>query len=191
MALRRPDDRNRTVVRVAIVSAVVMVGAAAIVFTLALTKGPRPEQDVALAFIEQVLAGDGEDAYARTTPGYRTVVFPPDLDALSTLLAEMVGDGVAVTILGSERAIRCEPLTSLVGYTATTAIGDLRGVVTMIHLEEQWLVRDISYRFTEASAAQLAPLDQLSRELNAQLASRLEQRQSADSVLAEDRCLGS
>lgn len=155
-----------TLVALAVVVAVVLVGP------------DRPEEDVAERFLDAMLAGDGVAAYALTAPDYQTVVLTSDLAALADALHAVVGDAATVEVLGSERAPGGPGVASLVGYRGTTVAGRIEGVVTVVRLSDDtpFLVRDLSYRFPEATEAELAELDALTRQLNDAVADRLSRR---------------
>lgn len=164
------------VARYALVLAVLAVLAAAAVLTWSYLGGDRPEEGVARGFLTAFFAGEGERAYELTTPGYRSVVFREELAMLADEVAATAGDDVAITILGSERTPGSEPLESLVGYTAGTAVGRAEGVVTLFRADDGWRVADVGYDFTEASAGQLEDLRDLTRRLNEQLEQRVGER---------------
>lgn len=164
------------VARYAVVVAVLAVLAAAVVLAWSYLGGDRPEEDVARGFLTAFFAGEGERAYDLTTPGYRSVVFREELAMLADEVAGTAGDDVAITVLGSERTPGSEPLESLVGYTARTAVGRAEGVVTLFRMDDGWRVADVGYGFPEASARQLEDLRDLTRRLNEQLEQRVGER---------------
>ncbi|MBW3661555.1 MAG: hypothetical protein KY469_00525 [Actinobacteria bacterium] len=176
MALRPPRPRRaRRLVRVALATGAATLVAVVAVIAFSLTRGPRPEEQVAERFLTALLQGEGGAAYALTTPEYRAVVFERDLDAIADALADVAGTGAALTILGSERTVP-EPVTpeSLVGYQAITDVGRIEGVVT---LEQQpddgWAVREVSHRFPGADPEDVAEVQELLRRLNQQVTQRV------------------
>ena len=176
MALRPPRPRRpRRIVQVALVTGAVTVVAVVTVIALSLTRGPRPEEQVAESFVAALLEGEGETAYALTTSRYRAVVFERDLDAIADALAEVAGPDAELTILGSERTIpEPVPPESLVGYQAATEVGLLEGVVTLEQQDDDgWAVREVSHRFPDADPGAVAAVQELLRRLNQQIAERL------------------
>lgn len=158
---------------VGLVTMLVIIGAEII-------KGDRPEEEVATRFLEALYDGRGGQVYELTTPGYQTIVFRDDLDALSRTLASTVGD-VDIDVLGSERTPGTDPPDSYVGYKGTSDIGTVEGVMVLVELDDgQWFVRDVSYRFPDATEAQIAELLELTETLNEQFAERA--RQGADAA---------
>lgn len=107
-----------------------------------------------------------------TTTAYRSIVFPGEHRALIRTIASLTGREPDLQILGSERSPGSQPLESLVGYKADTATGPLEGVVTLRELDDGWVVSDYSYRFTDPPPGATAELEDLSRQLNAQLVER-------------------
>ncbi len=159
---------------VATVAGVVSLVALTVVVLVTLTGADRPEEPVAERFVADLFAGDAEAAYAVTAPDYRALVHPGDLAALAGVLRDLVGEGASVEVLGSERSGGAPPLSSLVGYRGSTAVGRVEGVVSVVQLRPDgpFLVRDVSYRFPEATDAQLAELSELTRRLNEAVADR-------------------
>lgn len=175
MPLPPPRPRShRFAATVAVAVGAVSLVAALAVAGVTLWGGARPEEDVAVAFLDAVVAGDGEAAYALTTPGYRTLVTSRDVDALVAQIAAVAGPDATIEILGSERTPGTAYPESLVGYHAATAVGRMEGVVTLVQREADlpWEVRDLSFRFPEADAAATADLEALTRQLNEQLSER-------------------
>lgn len=121
-----------------------------------------------------------------TTVAYRSIVFPVEHRALVSTLAATAGDGVRISILGSERSFGVQPVESLVGYQADTAAGPLEGVVTLRELEEGWAVSDYSYRFTDPPQGATEELEALTRQLNEQLVERARRLDSPDAPIVED-----
>lgn len=135
-------------------------------------KGDRPEEEVAATFLAALYDGRGEEVYDLTTPGYRAIVFRDELGALSQALAETVGEA-SIEVLGSERTPGTDPPDSFVGYQGTSRIGAVEGVMVLVELAEgEWFVRDVSYRFPDATEQQTAELFAFTEELNAQFAER-------------------
>ncbi|MBW3620901.1 MAG: hypothetical protein KY461_11695 [Actinobacteria bacterium] len=158
-----------------------MAGAAAltvllVVVVMTLRSGARPEEAVAATFVSAMLAGDAEAAYELAAPDYQLLVRPSDLATLAAALREVAGDGARIEIVGSERSGASAPLASLVGYVGRTSVGAVEGVVSLVQLEDDgaWLVRDLSYRFPDASGAELAEVHRVTRSLNEAVADRAE-----------------
>lgn len=178
MPLPPPRRRSpRGVVGLAVAAGVVAVVAAIAVLVWTLRPGDRPEEDVAEAFLEALFTGHPGEAHALTSPTYQALVFPADLAALSEALVAIAGTDPQLEIVGSERTPGSEPTESLVGYTGTTASGSVEGVVAL-QQADVWRVIDVSVRFPEAAAQQVAALQDLLDRLNAQVEQRLRSGQS-------------
>lgn len=175
MPLRSPQarerQRTRRIVLMSVAAGTVAVAAIVAIVVLALSEGDRPEEGVARAYLEAVFAGDGDTAYDLGTLGFRAVVFPRDVEALADAAAEIVGPEASVRIVGSQRS-PTGTAQSAVGYTGRTAVGEVRGVVTLVQEGDVWRVYDFSFRFPDATPEQTAPLDELVAALNEQLAQR-------------------
>lgn len=168
----RSQTSGARAARYAVATAALAIVGAAAVFAFAVLQPGRAEEDVAERFLTALFAGQGVEAYELTSPSYRALVLPEELDALSDALARVAGDGVAIRVLGSERTPGSLPLESLVGYTGTTAVGTVEGVVTLFEIEGPWRVADVSFEFVEAPPERTAELRDLTRRLNEQVEER-------------------
>lgn len=170
----RADRSPNRLATVALVVGAVSFLAVIVVVLVTLFGGARPEEDVAATFVSAVLDGDGATAYELTTPGYRTLVTGPDLDALADAIAAVAGPDADLDILGSERTPGAPYGESLVGYQAATDAGVMEGVVTLVQrvADGPWEVRDLSFRFPDAPESATADLRELTTRLNAQLSER-------------------
>jgi hypothetical protein len=138
-------------------------------------KGDRPEEEVAMTFLEALYDGRGDEVYDLTTPGYQAIVFREDLAALSRMLASTAG-ATTIEVLGSERTPGTDPQDSYVGYQGGSDIGTVEGVMVLVQLRDgAWSVRDVSYRFPDATPDQVAELFALTEMLNQQFVSRAQQ----------------
>ena len=174
MSLRAPRPAGRWLAAGAAAVGVLALAALVGVLVAAVTHGERPEEDVALAYVEALYSGDGAAAHDLLTPGVRAVVFEADLEALAEAASGLAGPEPELEIVGAERSGTRDPLESFVGYRGQGRVGTLRGVVTLVELESgRWRVREASYRFPDASEAETADLRAVSRALNEQIAERL------------------
>ena len=170
---RKPRDPRKLVRAAVIVGVLAFGGLGALVAVRSIT-GDRPEEDVAEEFLDEFFTGNGARLHPRTTPEYRAIVFAEELGELSRAAATVVGADVDVRIVGSERTPGSRPLESFVGYTGTSVVGEVNGVVTLVELTpDEWFVRDVSYRFPQAPPGATAPLDDLTLELNERLVERV------------------
>ncbi len=181
MPLPSPSERRRKGQRVTVAAVVIgIVTLVTIVFVVAvsLIPDPRPEIAVAEEFLGGLYGGDATSVYGLTTPTYQAVVFASDLELLAATLTELAGPDVELDLVGAQRQPSGPPLVSVVGYTGTSAIGPVRGVLTMIEVTAgEWRVSDVSYRFPDAPTDAAVRLDEVTRLLNEQIADRIAQLQ--------------
>lgn len=168
----RPRTPGARAARYAVVAAAVAVLAVAVVLGSALLGGDRPEEGIARTFLERLFAGQGHRAHELTTPAYRSLVRPDDLEALAGALADAAGGRFELDILGSERTPGSAPRESLVGYRAATAVGPVAGVVTLFEVDGGWRVADVGYDFTEGDREQVEAVRTVTRRLNQQVEER-------------------
>ena len=159
-------------VRVAIGVGVIGIIAVAVFTVRAFSRGDRPEEEVAAAYLDGLLEGDLEGAYELTSRAYQRLVFPADHALLAGALRDVVGADPTVRILGSERTIGSEPLESLVGYSGSTAVGRIEGVVTLYLVDDVWSVGAVWFDFPEAAPDQTADFYATVERLNAQFVVR-------------------
>lgn len=166
----RSDGRGLLVI--AVVAAVVTVAVLVLAFVRDAGGRHGPAGRVADAYMTALAQGDGQAAFDEVSPFFRTVVLVSELDLLADAIADVVGDGVEVNVVGTERT---SGTTILAGYQASTDAGTMEGVVTLVEDQGRWWVQDASYRFPEADDEVTETIDQVVARLNEQIASRLSQ----------------